>query len=147
MLWLAQGVFRSVSFHNSKFLCTTSLSSGTHFFNFLLAEHYRSVLSIEQYNVRIGNLANCEDIINASHASNARQCNQWKSHNACYSRTKQISCSSKVPLILSLHADNDDQYEKMMMKMTIGMKNDENDNQEGRAERGNEDGYVCFPWM
>ena len=32
--------------------------------------------------------------------------------------------------------------------MTIGMKNDdENDDQEGRAERGNEDGYVCFPWM
>ena len=43
--------------------------------------------------------------------------------------------------------ENDDQDEKMMMIMTIGMKNDENDNQEGRAERGNEDGYVCFPWM
>ena len=44
--------------------------------------------------------------------------------------------------------ENDGQDEKRMMIMTIGMKNDdENDDQEGRAERGNEDGYVCFPWM
>ena len=42
--------------------------------------------------------------------------------------------------------ENDGQDEKRMMIMTIGMKNDD-ENQEGRAERGNEDGYVCFPWM